>query len=76
MIELIEKVCKELGYSKQVVQQVYNSPFKFMASTLRDLPLKEEYIDDISKLQMKTSFNFPRFGKFFCIQPFLNKTND
>lgn len=60
-----KKVSLELGLDENDVKEAYNLYWKFFRDSIESLPLKEELSkEEFSKL--KTSFNVPSLGKFYC----------
>lgn len=60
-----KKVSLELGLDENDVKEAYNLYWRFFRESIESLPLKEELSkEEFSKL--KTSFNVPSLGKFYC----------
>lgn len=62
---IYKEVAEELGLSKQVVQKAYISFWKFIRSTIVDLPLKEDLTEEEFN-KLRTNFNIPSLGKLNC----------
>lgn len=60
----IKEVARKYNLPESVVEEMFNSQFKFYRETVQDLPLKtiatEEEFDEL-----KTTFYFKYIGKFF-----------
>jgi hypothetical protein len=63
--DIVTSVSTELNISKEVVDSAYKSFWDFIKSTIKELPLKEDFSEEeFSKL--KTNFNIPSLGKLVC----------
>lgn len=62
---LYEKVALDLGLDKKDVKEAYKLYWEYFRKEIEKLPLKEDLNrDDFNSL--KTSFNIPSLGKFYC----------
>lgn len=62
---IIDKVSKELGLSKEVVDKGYKAYWYYIKYHIQSLPLKENLNEeDFTKL--RTNFNIPSLGKLTC----------
>lgn len=60
-----KKVSLELGLDENDVKEAYNLYWRFFRESIENLPLKEDLgKEEFNKL--KTSFNVPSLGKFYC----------
>ena len=63
--DIVTSVSTELNISKEVVDSAYKSFWDFIKSTIKELPLKEDFSEEeFSKL--RTNFNIPSLGKLVC----------
>ena len=63
--DILKQVSDELELPLDVVKLAYESNWKFIRETIKDLPLKEDLTEEeFSKLQ--TNFNIPSLGKLTC----------
>ena len=63
--DIVKKVAEELELPTDVVRNTYRAYWKFIRTTIEELPLKEDLSDEeFSKL--KTNFNIPSLGKLNC----------
>ena len=62
---LVTQVSEELNLPSRVVDKVYKSYWKFIRSTIQELPLKEE-LNEEEFQKLHTNFNIPSLGKLSC----------
>ena len=62
---LYKKAALELGLEEKDVKEAYNLYWEFFRSELENLPLKEDLTEEEFN-SLKTSFNVPHIGKFYC----------
>lgn len=62
---LVTQVSEELNLPSRVVDKVYKSYWKFIRSTIQELPLKEE-LNEEEFQKLRTNFNIPSLGKLSC----------
>lgn len=63
--DIINKVSKELGIDKDLVDETYKAFWLFIRESIKSLPLKDNIREEeFSKL--KTNFNIPSLGKLTC----------
>lgn len=63
--KIYRKVALELGLDDKDVKKAYNLYWEYFRTKVEELPLK----DDLSEEEfsnLKTSFNVPSLGKFYC----------
>lgn len=79
---LYKKAALELGLEERDVREAYNLYWKFFRSEIENLPLKEDLTEEEFN-SLRTSFNVPCIGKFYCtyerylrIKNKLNKSRD
>lgn len=62
---IYEKVALELGLNKSDVKEAYNLYWEYFRKSIESLPLKEN-LNEEDFNSLKTSFNVPSLGKFYC----------
>lgn len=62
---IYKEAAEELGLPKQVVKKAYSSFWKFIRTTIGELPLKEDLSEEEFD-KLKTNFNIPSLGKLNC----------
>lgn len=63
--QIIQKIAKKYDLDETIVIDIYNSYWKFIKTTIENLPLKEiRTQEDFNKL--KTNFNLMSLGKLSC----------
>ena len=60
-----KQVALELGLNERDVKEAYNLYWKFFREEVEKLPLKEDLSEEDFN-SLKTSFNVPSLGKFYC----------
>lgn len=70
MKELYKETSEHLDLPIEVVKAAYESFYKFIRETIKEIPLKD-FDTDIKDL--KTSFNIPSIGKLYCNEKKLEK---
>ena len=65
MQNLYKLVAEELNIPVEVVKEVYKSYWRFIKSTIQELPLKEDLSEE-EFLKLKTNFNIVSLGKLSC----------
>jgi hypothetical protein len=60
-----EKVALELGLNESDVKEAYNLYWEYFRKSIESLPLKEN-LNEEDFNSLKTSFNVPSLGKFYC----------
>lgn len=63
--KVYEKVALELGLNESDVKEAYNSYWEYFRKSIESLPLKEN-LNEEDFNSLKTSFNVPSLGKFYC----------
>lgn len=63
--KVYEKVALELGLNESDVKEAYNSYWEYFRKSIESLPLKENLSEEDFN-SLKTSFNVPSLGKFYC----------
>lgn len=63
--KVYEKVALELGLNESDVKEAYNSYWEYFRKSIESLPLKEN-LNEEDFNSIKTSFNVPSLGKFYC----------
>jgi hypothetical protein len=71
--DIYKEVAEELGLPKQVVKKAYSSFWKFIRTTIGELPLKEDLSEEEFD-KLKTNFNIPSLGKLNCTIDKFNST--
>lgn len=62
--DVIQKVAKDIGMKPSRVHDIYYAYWKFIKTTIEDLPLKNDLkFDEFKKLRV--NFNIPRLGKLY-----------
>lgn len=59
------KVALELGLNESDVKEAYNLYWEYFRKSIESLPLKES-LNEEDFNSLKTSFNVPSLGKFYC----------
>jgi hypothetical protein len=59
------KVALELGLNESDVKEAYNLYWEYFRKSIESLPLKEN-LNEEDFNSLKTSFNVPSLGKFYC----------
>lgn len=63
--DICTSVAKELDIPADIITYVYRLYWKFIRTTIKELPLKEDLTEEeFSKL--RTCFNIPSLGKLTC----------
>ena len=62
---IINKVSKELGLSRELVENTYKSYWNFIRATIEKLPLKTE-LTQLEYGNLRTNINIPSLGKLNC----------
>jgi hypothetical protein len=63
--EVFDRVSKDLGIPVEIIKETYDSYWKFIRSSIQELPLKEDLSEEeFGKL--RTNFNIPSIGKLSC----------
>lgn len=65
MQEIIDKIAKELGLSKEAVENAYKAYWRFIREKITELPLKKNLSEDEFN-KLRTNFNLPSLGKLSC----------
>lgn len=60
-----KKVALELGLNESDVKEAYNLYWEYFRKSIESLPLKEN-LNEEDFNSLKTSFNVPSLGKFYC----------
>lgn len=60
-----KKVALELGLNESDVKEAYNLYWDYFRKSIESLPLKENLSEEGFN-SLKTSFNVPSLGKFYC----------
>lgn len=63
--KVYEKVALELGLNESDVKEAYNLYWEYFRKSIESLPLKEN-LNEEGFNSLKTSFNVPSLGKFYC----------
>ena len=63
--KVYEKTALELGLNESDVKEAYNSYWEYFRKSIESLPLKEN-LNEEDFDSLKTSFNVPSLGKFYC----------
>lgn len=63
--DIYAKISKETNIPKEVVKFAYVSFWKFIKTTIEDLPLKDDLTEEEFN-KLRTSFNIPSLGKLVC----------
>lgn len=63
--KVYEKVSLELGLNESDVKEAYNLYWEYFRKSIESLPLKEN-LNEEDFNSLKTSFNVPSLGKFYC----------
>lgn len=63
--KVYERVALKLGLDKSAVKEAYNSYWEYFRESIESLPLKED-LNEEDFNSLKTSFNVPSLGKFYC----------
>lgn len=63
--KVYEKTALELGLNESDVKEAYNSYWEYFRKSIESLPLKEN-LNEEDFNSLKTSFNVPSLGKFYC----------
>ena len=63
--KVYEKVALELGLNESDVKEAYNLYWEYFRKSIESLPLKES-LNEEDFNSLKTSFNVPSLGKFYC----------
>jgi len=62
---IFEQVSKETGIPIETVSLAYRTFWKFIKSTISELPLKEDLTEEEFN-ELRTCFNVPSLGKLTC----------
>lgn len=62
--EILQKVSKDLGYSKQFVDKVYRAYWRAVREHIVSLPLKDDLTDE-EFLKLQPNINIPSIGKLY-----------
>lgn len=62
--EIVQKVANELDIPPEVIKEAYLSSWKFIKSTIQELPLKDALTEDQFR-KLRTNFNLPSLGKLY-----------
>jgi hypothetical protein len=71
---IYEKVSKELGINKEIVERTHKAFWYYIRATISKLPLKESNDIDALKAQV-ISFNVPSLGKLY-MNPYKHRQLD
>ena len=63
--KVYEKVALELGLNSSDVKEAYNLYWEYFRKSIESLPLKDS-LNEEDFNSLKTSFNVPSLGKFYC----------
>lgn len=63
--KVYEKVALELGLNSSDVKEAYNLYWEYFRKSIESLPLKGS-LNEEDFNSLKTSFNVPSLGKFYC----------
>lgn len=63
--KVYEKVALELGLNESDVKEAYNLYWEYFRKSIESLPLKKN-LNEEDFNSLKTSFNVPSLGKFYC----------
>lgn len=63
--KVYEKVALELGLNESDVKEAYNLYWEYFRKSIESLPLKDN-LNEEGFNNLKTSFNVPSLGKFYC----------
>lgn len=63
--KVYEKTALELGLNESDVKEAYNLYWEYFRKSIESLPLKEN-LNEEDFNSLKTSFNVPSLGKFYC----------
>lgn len=73
--EIYERVAVKLNLPIKVVELAYLSYWRFIRTTIKDLPLKDNLSEEeFSKL--RTNFNIPSLGKLNCTYDRITRLNN
>ena len=64
MKSIIEKLSKELGLPKSVIEGTYRNWWKYIKLHIEELPLKEDLTEEQFK-KLRPNFNLPYLGKLY-----------
>jgi hypothetical protein len=70
MKKIYKETSEHFGLPVEVVKAAYESFYKFIRETIKEIPLKDS---DINIKDLKTSFNIPSIGKLYCNEKKLEK---
>jgi hypothetical protein len=70
MKKIYKETSEHLNLPIEVVKAAYESFYKFIRETIKEIPLKDS---DINIKDLKTSFNIPSIGKLYCNEKKLEK---
>ena len=73
--DIITQVSKNLNLPVNVVDKVYKSYWKFIRTTIQELPIKETMSEEDFK-QLRTNFNIPSLGKLSCTYDRLRRVRE
>lgn len=73
--DIITQVSKNLNLPVKVVDKVYKSYWKFIRTTIQELPIKETMSEEDFK-QLRTNFNIPSLGKLSCTYDRLRRVRE
>lgn len=63
--KVYDKVALELGLNSSDVKEAYNLYWEYFRKSIESLPLKDS-LNEEDFNSLKTSFNVPSLGKFYC----------
>ena len=73
--DIITQVSKNLNLPVSIVDKVYKSYWKFIRTTIQELPIKETMSEEDFK-QLRTNFNIPSLGKLSCTYDRLRRVRE
>lgn len=73
--DIITQVSKNLNLPVNIVDKVYKSYWKFIRTTIQELPIKETMSEEDFK-QLRTNFNIPSLGKLSCTYDRLRRVRE
>lgn len=63
--KVYDRVALELGLNSSDVKEAYNLYWEYFRKSIESLPLKDS-LNEEDFNSLKTSFNVPSLGKFYC----------
>ena len=73
--DIITQVSKNLNLPVNIVDKIYKSYWKFIRTTIQELPIKETMSEEDFK-QLRTNFNIPSLGKLSCTYDRLRRVRE